>query len=249
MIDRGADKASRGKAERSVLVRTVTTPPALPWDQARVAALEAVQSAPARRLAVRTRRLGRWRPGAPGSFAAVYVQADRVGDGFKVRQRVGQQTVTVRFAPERETSTRMRASLSAFLLAGGLALSVTAGVLAFNIRAEREKALVMAEQTAARRLTRAESAERRTAAADLIAGRSEAGAPLAVVLHDLAAMREARDAATPIEAVHWRPEATGVEVRSDDQPFTDRSAERSRRPLRAGVWLWAFPNTPPGEAP
>ena len=179
----------------------------------------------------------------------MYARPEDIGDGFKTRQRVGGRSIVVRFGPENETATRMRAATTVVFVIGGVALATAAFILALNIRHEREAALAVAEQAANRQLAHAKSADRRARAAGLLAQRSDSGAPIATVIKDLSAMSAARDGAVAIEGVHWRPEGIGIEVRGEEQPFTDKTAERSAKPLRPGVWLWARPNTPDAGRP
>ena len=140
MIDDGADQTSGSRNARSVLVRTLTTPPALPWDQSKIAQLEAIQSSPARGLLVRIRRLSPWRPGAGGAFAAVYARPEDIGDGFKTRQRVGGRSIVVRFGPENETATRMRAATTVLASPGGAIAGGTPEIMR-NILGERSLGL------------------------------------------------------------------------------------------------------------
>jgi hypothetical protein len=229
---------------RSLLIRRVSAPPAAPWDQLSAAKLEAIRNAPSRNLACQVRRLNGWRPGRAGKFAALYVRAADVGEGFLVRKRIDGRQLKVRFSREHETSVRKTRGVIAASIVGGVLLGAAGMTSALLERHERETALTQMEADVAGRAAQSRSMQAREAAFAAIDRRDDRGEPLAAVLTDISQVIAVRDPAVPIEGLHWRPEGVGVEVRGENAPLLSAEAERSEAPLRVGVWLWALPNTP-----
>jgi hypothetical protein len=75
----------------------------------------------------------------------------------------------------------------------------------------------------------------------LLADQLDRGAPLRDVAADLAWASAAKAPDVRLEALHWRRGVMALEVRGGKPPFeadSGRPVERSRRPLRPGVWVW-----------
>lgn len=227
---------------RGLHVRTLSVPPATPWDQAKAARLEAHRNAPVRNLRVEVKRLGHWKPGKGARFAAIYARTDQISKGLTTRTRVEGQVVKVRFAQEGEPARRAGLVAAFSIAAGGVVIALIALSAAFDVRAERERGIAEAEDIAALLEPGAAEGSDRAEAMEAVSGMADRGEPLEVVLGDLAGLASSRDAGVSVEAVHWRPEGLAVEVRGDDTPFIAEPAERSSRPIRPGVWVWALPH-------
>lgn len=235
-----------------VFVRAVVTVPAMPWDQARAARLEATLNAPLplTELALALKRLDRWKPRTPGRFAAVYARHADIGDGLSVAPELDGRPVEVHFP----SATRRRAQVRLMAIVTGAAtaavfLLFSVGANIWTSRTEAEQRLESLEQQADRRLKDARAAAALSAQARALDAMDLEGRRAAVVLKDIAWAARARRADANIEAFHWEGGLFAVEARGEASPFvqSDQPVRRSQRPVRAGVWLWS-PDTGAGSA-
>lgn len=96
--------------------RVVTTPPALPWDQARAAHLEARHTSPisagtsGQSLSIIVKRLEPWRPKTAGRFVAVYLRGAPKG-ALSFDIEVQGRTVRVDIPSRAEQAERLRQRL------------------------------------------------------------------------------------------------------------------------------------------
>ena len=115
--------ATAAAVEPKVFVRVIPTPPGMPWDQARAAALEARQGAPLPLIdvAYQVRRLAPWAPGQPGRHAAFYVRAQEVGEALATVQTVDGRSLTVQFVSFAEQRRRSRRLVRLGIVGAGAA--------------------------------------------------------------------------------------------------------------------------------
>lgn len=227
-----------------VFARVVSTPPAPPWEQARVANLEARHGAPLpfSEVTVRIRRLAGWRPGAQGRFAIFYVRTKEIRGPFESLQQIEGRTLRIAFGgagrrPPAELGGGVIILIS--LLASG-AIIGGGGAVALRARAQVELELEQLETASAARLKEAQSLrdqnERLRALEALVGG----GKPVGDVLDDLTWVATNKLPEARVDAVHWESGLLAVEVRGAGEPFgaPDRLVQKVEKPIRAGVWLW-----------
>jgi hypothetical protein len=220
----------------------LATPPGLPWDQARVARLEAARAAPVaiETLTLRLKRLSPWRNGKAGAFVAFYVKTDALGGGFRTSKVVEGRTLTVEFKSRAQAKAEGRL-LAVFVGVGGAATIalLTAVIASLAIRHAGDQRLDDLARHSAHELRQAEIAsvlKRQNAA---FGGVDNPGVYVGEVLKDLAWASRARRPDVPLEGFHWRPAGFGAEVRgAEARPFSDTAVVRAARPLRPGIWLW-----------
>jgi len=227
-----------------IFVRALSTPPGAPWEQARAARLDSRHGAPLplAELMHQVRRLDRWAPGQPGRYAAFYIRAREFREPFESSVEVDGRTVRVKFGASSPDLRRFQgagAALLAITLCG--AILGTGVTLALAARREAETRLAAEEQLAASRLKLAQAhRDRSNQARDLRALVGHAR-PLGEVLGDLTWVATSKTPEARLTGVHWERGLLAVEARGEQPPFlaVDRPIERSPKPLRAGVWLWA----------
>lgn len=236
-----------------VFVRALTTPPGAPWEQARAARLDARHGSPLPigELLHQVRRLDRWRPGQSGRFAAFYVRAREARDPFETTVDVEGQAVTVRFGTSAPDLRRLRGvglGLAA-LVVSGAALG-TGVMLALGAKSSVQAELEANEQLAASRLPAAAAYKARVRQARELKALAGAARPLDEVLADLSWVATSKTPEARIVGVHWERGLLAIEARGEQPPFlaVDRAIERSERPLRPGVWLWAVGRPGSGAA-
>lgn len=231
------------RLEPKVFSRTIATPAALPWDQARSAHLDARLGAPLplTEVTYQLRRLEPWAPGRPGRFAAFYVRTREVGARLDATVQVDGRPFEVSFLSAAEQSRRARRLAFAAAI-GGLCVAPPVAVIwsAATKRAQIEQQLDSADQTAARKLKEAQDLETLKRQARLLNLAGGADRRLKVVLNDLAWASAARSADVKLEAIHWDRGYMAFEVRGETDPFprVDRPVKKFDKPVRRGVWLW-----------
>lgn len=261
--DRSSGDASSaiGDAQQSppqVFVRPLSVPAGWPWEQARAADLEARHGAPLpiSDLLHKVRRLTPWGPGRPGRYAAFYVRLSEYRRPFETTMSVDGQAVSIAFG---KSGGGFR---QAPIVAAAIALVVATGavfggglVMAIQARALTTGRLEADEVLAGGKLKSATALNRRRQQSLALKEAAGQSAPVAQVLSDLGWVAASRAPDARIAAFHWDHGLTAVEVRGDAPPFAaaDRRLERSKGPIRAGVWLWgihpaADPQSPPATA-
>jgi hypothetical protein len=243
-LDEPAGAAAEVHAPPKVFVRALTTPPGAPWEQARAARLDAQHGAPLpiSELMHQVRRLDRWGPGRSGQFAAFYVRVREYREPFETPVEVDGQTVRVRFGTPTQDVRRLQAAgavLFALVLSG--AVMGAGAVLALRARGEASTQLAADEQLARTRLAAAQAfRDRSNQASDLrsLVGQAR---PLGEVVADLTWVATSKTPEARVVGIHWERGLLAVEARGEQPPFlaADRPLERSGKPLRPGVWLWA----------
>ncbi len=245
------DGAEDAAAQR-VFVRVIATRPGPPWDQARQAALEARLGAPARLTDIvwRLRRLDPWRPGGPARFAAVYARAKDARNGLVAAPTVEGRQVSVSFTPPAEQARRLR-RLGAVAMASAVIAALAVGLASTVIarRGQTGALLDSAERAAAARLRQADALGRLKRQALELDGAGLRGRRIADLLADVAWTSAAKSPAAHIQALHWDHGFMAVEVEGADPPFAspDRPVQKSKAPVRPGVWLWGVSSMDPWQ--
>jgi hypothetical protein len=236
----------------TVFVRTFSTPAGMPWDQARVAALEAKSGAPLPLVGViyQIRRLDPWSPKRAARYAAFYVRASEAGEDLTSTVEVNGRPMRVRFLSKVERNRRARRLGLLAAVTGGMALAVSGAVTsAFAVREETAARLDAVEKIAAAKHRIARTAERERRMAEALDAAGVTHLKLSDAVADLAWASGAKMPAVRIEAFHWDHGHVAVEVRGEGAPFgPGRGLVKANKPLRPGVWLWGVePQT--GAAP
>lgn len=235
-------------APPQVFVRALTTPPGLPWEQARAARLDARLGAPLpiAELLHQVRRLDRWGFGQPGRYGAFYVRAREYRQPFEATAQVDGQAVKVRFGTPARDSRRLRAVGAALILLVLSGAILGAGtMLALRARSAATAQLEADELLARNRLKMAEVLRDRSLQARDLRTLVGPSRPLADVVGDLSWIATSKTPEARIVGVHWERGLLAVEARGEQPPFlaVDRPIERAARPIRPGVWLWAVGRT------
>jgi hypothetical protein len=131
------------------------------------------------------------------------------------------------------------AALLLLALTGG-ALG-TGVMLALGARSEAAAELDGAEQIGRAKLRTAEKVRERAAQAGDLRVAVGHGRPLSEVVADLTWVATSKTPEARIVGVHWERGLLAVEARGEQAPFlaVDRPIDRSAKPIRPGVWLWA----------
>lgn len=239
------DISAESNPPPQVFVRAFTTPPGLPWEQARAAQLEARHGSPlaASELQTQLKRLTTWGPGRPGRYAAFYVRLRDYRGPFETTVDVDGRAIKVAFGAGAQQLERAR------LVGGALAVLVaTGGVLGLGValaQAGKRDAVVAQEtlaQLSAGKLRQAQGYRRsHELARDLRRSVGESK-PVSDVIADLAWAASAKRPEARIAAVHWDQGLLAIEVRGEEAPFEPgaRELQRSDKPIRPGVWLWGL---------
>lgn len=243
LADFGEPEASEPQADVPLFVKPVTTRPAMPWDQARAAALEARLNAPLpiSELACQLRRLEPWKPGTPGRYAAIYARRQDVQGGLTATAELDGAQIPVQFpSPGKRTQQAQRLAIVGVVAGVAAFLLVSTAISVFATRAKASSQLEALEVATARRL---QEVRVRAALADQSQAIAQAGLVerrASRVLVDLAWASRSKVADASIEGFVWEGDLFAVEVRGETTPFSvsDRSVERSSSPVRPGVWLW-----------
>ena len=245
----------------TVFVRTLSAPPGAPWDQARVAALEARVGAPLPlgEVVYRVQRLDPWSLGRSARFAAAYVRAQEVGDDFETTIDAGGRSVRIRFL-SMEVRARQARKIAVIAAVAGVTglLTLAAITSAFGVRGETAARLADTETRAASRLRHASRVAADHDEARLLDAAGVRRLGVKDLLADMAWAGAAKAPAAHIDALHWERGYMAVEVRGDTPPFAnpDRAVLKADKPSRPGVWLWgvepvgsARPADPAAPAP
>ena len=251
----GAAEPQPAKPAPTVFARTISVPAGLPWDQDRIARLDARAGAPLPLAEVvwRLRRLSPWSPGRPARYSACYVRALDVGDHLIATVTIDGQPTTVEFVSLAERARRARRSGTVALAAGvTVALVIAAFVSALAARSTAEARLRSVERASSLRLRQAKALERLDHQTRALNGAHVQHQAIGDLLGDLGWAESARSSDAHVDAFHWDRGYIGVEVRGETPPFSEtaRSVVKAPRPLRPGVWLWGVgPPTPASSVP
>lgn len=239
----GAPASSPVHEAPQVFVRTLSTPPGVPWDQSRAADLEARLGAPLplSEVVYQLRRLEGWRPGAAARWAVFYARAQDIGDRLQASPTVEGQILGVEFfsSSERRRRTRCLAVVTS-AAAVLVALCVASMGAAFTARGDAAAELDAAEQIATSRLGQAKALKQSRDDARRLDEMGLRGRALSDVLADFAWAGSAKAPDMRIGAVHWDRGLMTVEVRGDGAPFVrlDRPVRKADKPASGGVTVW-----------
>lgn len=226
-----------------VFARAFSTPAGMPWEQDRAARLEVTHGSPVpvAELMWRLRRLERWALGRAGRFAVFYIRKREFRTAFEATVDVEGQAVRVAFGTARRSPGNLGAAAAVAVLAGATLLFVAGGsLLALDARGDGELQLVQLEQKLAGKSRQARDIQRLRARDEELVRLVGPAAPLDAVLGELAWVSTAKAADSRIQAFHWDRGLVALEARGEAAPVLafDRPVERSRQPIRPGVYLW-----------
>ncbi len=224
--------------------RVLSVPPAWPWDQARAARLEAQHTSPVSgdSINILVRRLEPWRLNEPGRYVAVYLRAGeaRAGQGFDIevqgrRVHIDLPSPALRAAMIRERAWQAGAVIAIVLGMGCL------GTLTFQRRDAFDDRLTADETRIHREAHLAKAVLQAGRDAQTLAGAGLDHQDLDQALADLKYVTLAKDPAVRVDAFYWNKGYWAVEGEGDAPPVRDANLnlQRSARPVRRGVWLWA----------
>ncbi len=226
--------------------RVLATPPGWPWDQTRAAMLEARHTSPVSSDGVNilVRRLKAWSMGEGGEFVAIYL---RIGDplpphGLDVEVRgrtihVDLPSKATRAQNLKDQATRVGALVVMVLVLLGLI------TLTFERRTALDDHLNDAEFQSSHLAREAHAMAKAKQDAEAL---TELGVSdgLGHALDDLTYASAAKDPAARLDAFYWSKGFWAVEAHGSDAPVKDPglNLQRSAKPVRPGVWLWAAPD-------
>lgn len=225
-------------------IRVVVTPATWPWDQMRVARLEAMHTSPLSggEANLVLRRLKPWTPGQPGEFAAIYLRAGDTppAGGFDVEIQGRKLHVDLPSPAARAADLRDKAWLigSAAVIAVALA-GLT--LLAMERRAGLDDRLSTLETRLDREVRKARTVAHAKRDAEALEELELAPQGVDRVLADLNRVTIGKAADARIDAFYWRKGYWAVEAHGDARPVEGPGlvVQRSAKPVRRGVWLWA----------
>jgi hypothetical protein len=235
--------------DQTVFVRTFTTPPGLPWDQSRMARLEARSGAPLPLAEVlyQLRRLDPWRAGRAARYAAFYVHAQGGQADVETVAEVLGKSMRVRFSSPRDQARRVWSLALLAASTGVFAAALSAAVFAaLDIRTETTNRLDAVAKIASAKLRSAQGAERNHLDGQSLDAAGVKGISLAEALSDLAWVSSAKTPDARVEAFHWDHGQIALEVRGDAEPLPPGfgSMVRASKPIRPRVWLWGLERKP-----
>ncbi len=226
--------------------RVVVTPAGWPWDQARMARLEARHTSPVSDvmigddLHIVVQRLGLWKPGTDGRFVAVYLRGSDMRAGQTLTVEVQGQSVKIALPSAGGLSPL--SDRTAILIAG----LIVAACLVVQV-----DLLWQRRQDADARLSAVEAVVERQShdAAQLAAAQADAQDLAAMGVHphtvddvvqDLNTISVARNADARVQAFLWDDGHWAIEVSGTNPPVSLEGfdLERSPAPIRPDVWLW-----------
>ena len=246
--------AAPGAGGPTVFVRTFSTPAGLPWDQSRVADLEARSGAPLplSEVLYHVRRLDPWLIGREARYAAIYIRSSDDKAPVEAAVEVQGRRLKVRFVSNFE---RGRSAKRLAILAGataGIAMLASGAITsAVNTRADTIDRLAALAPVAGAKLRSARALERERLTRDALDGEGVRHLTVSDVLGDMAWASSAAAPEVRIEAFHWDRGHIAVEVRGDGAPFqgSGRVAVKAAKPLRPQVWLWGVEPAQPKTSP
>lgn len=237
------------RREPKVFTRVISTPPGMPWRQARMADLEARQSAPLplSDVTYRVRRLGLW-DGRAARFAAFYVRSADFTETFVAEAAVDGDKFKLRMVHPSEDRRRASRAATLGLTAAVLTIVLAAGLTSAGAHKQRlSETLDQAEQQASSRQRQAGAIHRRTQEATLLASAAKQDLTVDNVVADLNWVAANRNTEARVQAFHWQNGALAVEALGPNPPIDaiGRPLQRSAKPVRPGIWAWvaARPDT------
>jgi hypothetical protein len=227
----------------TVFVRTLSTPPGAPWDQARAAALEARVGAPLPLTDVvyRLRRLDPWTLGRPARYAACYVRAREAGDSFQTLVEIDGRSIPIQFLSSAELGRRTKrlTAIGAGIVVMVVILALAVGS-AISMRAETQARLSADEMRSQALLRQAQAHAELYHEARLLDGAGVRHRSMTDLLNDLAWVAASKAPGAHIDNFHWERGYIAVETRGLTPPVAsvDRAVLKAEKPVRPGVWLW-----------
>jgi len=223
--------------------RVLNTPPGWPWDQARIATLEARHTSPVSGgdIAIVMRRLQPWGFGEGGRFVAIYVRDREIQEGLKLDLEVGGKKIVIDMPSPLRKAEQARERLWNLGLAGLIACCLVGlSMMTLQRRTAEAERLTELETQMTRKVRDAEGVGRAKADAEALADLNLDNRTVDNAMQDLKVISLQRDPASRIDAFYWSKGYWAVEVHGDTPPVKDATVplQRSTKPVRKGVWLW-----------
>ena len=223
--------------------RILNTPPGWPWDQARIATLEARHTSPVSGtdIAIVMRRLQPWGFGEGGRFVAIYVRDRDIQEGLKLDLDIGGKKIVVDMPSPQQKAEQSRDRLWNLGLIGLIACCLVGlGMVTLQRRAAEGERLTQLETQMTRKVRDAEGVARAKADAEALVALNLDNRTVDNAVQDLKSISLQRDSAARLDAFYWNKGYWAVEVHGDTPPVKDATIplQRSTKPVRKGVWLW-----------
>ncbi len=227
-------------------IRMVTTPPGLPWNQTRMALLEARHTSPVSGalgddLHIVIRRLEGWRPNLSGSFVAIYLRGSDLHSGVSFQVEARGRVFPIDLPPKGDGQAILKEQLSVYGagLLVVLALAFAIG-LSWQRRQEADFSISAVETRLGREYRQASSIVQAKRDAVALTEQGLKGRALADAMKDLRIVSIGRNPEARIDAFVWRDGDWGLEVYGDAVPMMLEGVDMRRddKPVRRGVWLW-----------
>ncbi|CAL4869738.1 hypothetical protein MMA231_04030 (plasmid) [Asticcacaulis sp. MM231] len=226
--------------------RVVNAPPAWPWDQTRVARLEAEHTSPVSGddITIVVRRLKPWAFGETGKFVAIYLRAVEMRDGLKFELDIQGQRIAIDMPSPQQRSDQNKSQM--WILGSGLVMAISLlamGTLTLQRRAAEEDRLSTLEAKMTRAVREATGIQKARLDAAALEELDLRHRSMSQALSELKTLSLKRDPASRIEAFYWNKGYWAVEARGKDSPVKDATVplQRSTKPVRKDVWLWVAP--------
>lgn len=223
--------------------RILNTPPGWPWDQTRIATLEARHTSPVSGadIAIIMRRLQTWRFGESGRFVAIYARHGDIEQGLKLNLDIGGKAISIDMPSPRRKAEETHDRLWRLGLIGLMICCLLGfGMVTLQRRTAEAERLSQLEALMTRKVKDAEGVARARADAEALADLNLDNRTLDNALLDLKTISFQRDPAVRLEAFYWNKGYWAVEVHGTAPPVKDATVplQRSTKPVRRGVWLW-----------
>lgn len=226
--------------------RVLATPPGWPWDQSRAAMLEARHTSPVSSDGVNiiVRRLKAWAMGESGEFVAIYLRAGDPLPAQGLDVEVRGRTIHIELPSKAARAEQLKDQLTRVGAVAVMVVVVLALVtLAFERRTALDNHLGDAELQIDREAREAHALAHAKQNAEAL---SELGVTdgLDKAINDLAYVAAAKDPAARLDAFYWSKGFWAVEAHGNEAPVKDTglTLQKSAKPVRPGVWLWAAPD-------
>lgn len=206
----------------SVFTRTLTTPAALPWDQRRIAQLDAEAGSPSplHLVYILVLRLTPWRPGGPSDFLIAYARRSDTSWTLSASTVVQGRTRHLRF----ETPAARQDRLQKWTIALGCTFAAMAIIAGAGVWSVMQRASGDAYLTGLEKRARAQARQRRMILdvdrnTDIIAEAGLSRSTLAATGADLNKIAQLRDPTIRITAIEWIPGTVVLETPGPSAPL------------------------------
>lgn len=240
-----SDAADLGGSGPEPFIVTLDAPSGFPWEQRRAAELAARHNSPLplEDVILDVQRLGRWRLGEAGRFAAAFFRRDAVDGEAQHLARI--DTFDIRFiARDDAASTARQRDRMLPIAVGGITVLVFGACLwlAMSSRGARDAQLDARIAELELQVRQGEAAKRRLADKRDLGGERLAGSQASDMLEDLVWLARARDPGSAIRSLEWTPQALTLSTETPGAPIATRDRTISAVDGAGGMARWVIPN-------